>query len=337
LKPATLAAVAAYAGVTSAAASNYFNGKKRLSKERERKLEEGAALLNFTPRYLSSRPKANQNTRLICMCLLLGDKLDIDDFYFYNVFNGVLDFLSRHDYQLSVCHVVDGDQASYDRFFSGLRLVTGVILCNPRKDHRIEDELKKRGIPYVDHGQSIGSESAFSVDVDIQGVGFQAAEYLLGKGHQRILYINLMESMVQSQQRHDGFALAYTQRGLSFNESDHFYTTVSADACYQIVRKLFSEGSTYTAVVTSNEIQALGVINAMKELKLKIPSKVALLSMGGTMIGMLTTPSLTTIDFSPRKTGYEAAQLLLEVLDKKRIQPFRLIFPGNLVERDSTK
>jgi len=55
------------------------------------------------------------------------------------------------------------------------------------------------------------------------------------------------------------------------------------------------------------------------------------------MLGALTVPSITTIDFNPHKHGYEAANLLLDVLAKKRIQPFHLILPGNLVERDSTK
>jgi LacI family transcriptional regulator len=74
----------------------------------------------------------------------------------------------------------------------------------------------------------------------------------------------------------------------------------------------------------------------MKGLKIDIPSKLALFSMGGTMLGTLTAPTLTTIDFNPHKNGYEAARLLLDILDKKRIQPFHLILPGNLVERDST-
>jgi LacI family transcriptional regulator len=75
----------------------------------------------------------------------------------------------------------------------------------------------------------------------------------------------------------------------------------------------------------------------MRELKIPIPSKMEIISMGGTMMGAITVPSLTTIDFNPHKHGYEAARLLLDVLEKKRIQPFHLILPGTLVERDSTK
>jgi len=335
LKQVTLSDVATYAGVSPAAASYYFRGKKRLSQARERKLEEAAAVLNYTPINIRSTPENDRSTRLVNMFITIENEDDHDDIYFFCLINGALGCLNDNGYQLTINRLVEGDQASKETFFSGLRYTEGAILCNPRKDHRIEDELQKRKIPYVVIGSQ--TEAAFYVDVDMQGVGFQAAEYLLGKGHRRIFFLNLAESMLQSQQRHAGFVLAYKQRGMDFNEADHVYTSVSADICSRLMTRLFSEGKVYTAVVTSNEIQAQGVIKAMKELKIDIPSKLALFSMGGTMLGTLTTPTLTTIDFDPYKNGYEAARLLLDVLGRKRIQPFHLILPGNLVERGSTK
>jgi len=328
MREPTLADVAKYAGVTSAAASYYFRGKKKLSKELENKLEEAAAVLNYTP---------DRNTPLVSMCFIVDDKPAIDDFYKFYEMNGALEYLVDNDHQLIVNYLIEGDKQSNDRFFSSMNLIKGVILSNPRNDHRVEDELKKRDIPYVVLGTPDKRESPYYVDIDMQGAGFQAAEFFLAKGYRRILYLNLPESMLQSQQRRDGFMLAHKQRALDFNEADHVYTSVSADVCCRLVKELFSASKQYTAVVTSNEIQAQGVIKAMKELNIKIPSKLALISMGGTMLGSFTTPSLTTIDFSPHKAGYEAARLLLDVLGKKRIRPFHLILPGNLVERESTK
>jgi DNA-binding LacI/PurR family transcriptional regulator len=337
LKQPTLADVAKYAGVTSAAASYYFRGKKKLSQERESKLAEAAALFKYTPMHIRSMPEANRNIQFISICCIIESNSDINDIYYFSQMNGVLEYLINHNHQLTVNYLVEGDQASNDRFFSSLEFVKGVILSNPRTDHRIEDELKRRKIPYVVLGTPGKTESPYYVDIDMQGAGFQAADYLLEKGHQRILYLNLPESMLQSQQRHDGFVLAYKQRGLNFNDADHFYTSVSADICCQIAKKLLAAPGRYTAVVTSNEIQAQGVIRAAKELNIKIPSKLSIVSMGGTMLGTLSTPPLTTIDFRPHEIGYEGAKLLLDILGKKRIQPFYLILPGNLVERGSTK
>jgi LacI family transcriptional regulator len=333
-----LADVAKYAGVTSAAASYYFRGKKKLSRELESKLAEAAALYNYKPMHIRSISEANSNIQLINMCCIVENKSAVNDISYFSMMNGVLDYLLEHNHQLIMNYLIEGDQASNDRFLSSIGLVRGVILSNPCADHRIEDELKKRKIPYVVHGTPEKAESSYYVDIDIQGAGFQAANFLLEKGHRHILYLNFPESMLQSQHRHDGFVLAYKQHGLNFIESDHIYTSFSADICCQVAKQLLAEPKKYTAVVTSSEIQAQGVIKAAKELNIKIPSKLSIVTMGGaTMLGALTTPPLTTIDFRLHETGYEAARLLLDILDKKRIQPFHFILPGNLIERGSTK
>jgi LacI family transcriptional regulator len=334
---ATLADLAKYAGVTPSAASYYFRGKKKLSQERESKLAEAAALYNYKPMHIRSISEANSNTKLISMCNIVESKSEINDIFNFSLISDVMEQLAENRHKLIMNFLIEGDQESNDNFFSGLELVRGVILGNPRTDHRIEDELEKRKIPYVVLGTPERKESPYYVDIDMKGAGFQAANFFLEKGHRHILYLNLPESMLQSQHRRDGFVLAHKQRGIDFNEADHIYTSFSDDICYQTAKRLLALPKKYTAVVTSSETQAQGVMKASKELNIKIPSKLSLVSMAETVISTLTNPPLTSIDFRPQKLGYEAAQLLLDVLDKKRIEPFHLILPGNLVERGSTK
>ena len=337
VKQTTLADVAAYAGVTTSTASYYFRGTKKLSRKLEQKLDEGARVLKYIPIHGRHRPVDAQKARLINMCINVENKDNSgDDIYFFNMMNGVMDCIAEHGYQLTISRLVEGKPETEDIFHSNLGLTTGVILCNPRKDRLIEDKLIEKKIPYVILGSSEKTESTFYVDIDMQGVGFQVTEHLIAKGHRRILFLNLAESMLQSQHRREGFIIAYKQRGLKFNDADHVFAPVSAEICRKIVIDSFDRVKDYSAVVTSNEIQAQGVLQAMKELKIDVPSEAAIISMGGTILGSLAIPSLTTIDFNPHKHGYKSAQLLLEVLAKKRIKPFHLILPGNLVERDST-
>jgi LacI family transcriptional regulator len=336
MKRVTLTDIAVYAGVSTAAVSYYFRGKKNLSGEVTRKIQEAAKLYDYTPIHGEPQGKP-KNNRIVNMCLVLENKDISEDIYFLGMMNGVTDCLAEHGYHLLVSRLVSGDRALQDLFIAGLGMSAGVILCNPRRDHYFEDELEKQKIPYVLLGSSERTESAFYVDVDMRGVGFQSAEYFLAKGHKRILYLNLPELMLQSQQRLQGFALAYERRGLRFDPADHVFLPVSVDACYAEVKKRFLNKTCYTAVVTSNEIQGQGVIKALRELRIDIPSRVELSSMGGTVFSIMTVPSLTTIDFDAHKNGYEAARMLIDILKKKRITPFHMILPGNFVERDSTK
>jgi DNA-binding LacI/PurR family transcriptional regulator len=83
-----LADVAAYAGVSQASVSYFFRGKKKLSREVERKLLEGAKLLNYTPMHIRNRPESAGSAGLVNMCITLERKDISDDLYFLYMMNG---------------------------------------------------------------------------------------------------------------------------------------------------------------------------------------------------------------------------------------------------------
>jgi LacI family transcriptional regulator len=173
----------------------------------------------------------------------------------------------------------------------------------------------------------------------MHAIGYRSADFFLARGHRKIFYINLPETMTQSQHRLEGFRLAYQEKGLSFPEKDHFYLAAEMEEAYSLTKKFFAKGASpvYTAIVTASEIQAMGVIRALREAGREIPGDVELLSMGGSVLSTCAVPSLTVMDFNSRRHGAEAAKVLLEILNRKRISPFHMLLPANLIERDSTK
>lgn len=334
MKQATLADIAASAGVTPATVSYYFSGRKRISAPVVEKITEAAKKLNYTP--LHTGPQEGSK-KIINMCVSM-ENVDLSgDIYYLGLMNGIMDCLAEAGCHLMFSRLVYGDPESHSHFLKSLEMTGGIILCNPRKDHRFEDEFQERNIPFVILGASEKTDSVFYVDVDMRGIGFQGADFFLTRGHRRILYLNMPETMTQSQHRLDGFRMAYARHGFVFNEEDHFYAPAVMDEAFELVKKLLGENRRYTAVVTANEVLAQAVIRAARELRLDIPAKLEVLGMGGTVLGTCTVPPLTIIDFNSYRHGYEAAKLLLEILHRKRVTPFHLILPGTLVERDSTR
>ncbi|MDR2629445.1 MAG: LacI family transcriptional regulator [Spirochaetaceae bacterium] len=334
MKQATLADIAASVGVTPATVSYYFSGRKKISAPVAEKITEAVKKLNYTPIHAAPRKGLK---KIINMCVSMENGDLSDNIYYLGLMNGIMDCLAEDGYQLMFSRLVYGDSKSHSHFLKSLELVDGIILCNPRKDHRFEDEFQERNIPFVILGASEKTDAVFYVDVDMRGIGFQGADYFLARGHRKILYLNMPETMTQSQHRLDGFRMAYAQYALVFNEQDHFYAPAGMENAFELVKKLLSENRRYTAAVTANEILAQGVIRAARELKIDIPGKLEVLSMGGTVLGICAVPSLTVIDFNSYRHGHEAAKLLLEILHRKRVTPFHLILPGSLVERGSTK
>lgn len=334
MKSTTLADIAAYAGVSPATVSYFFSGKKNISDKTAARIVEGAKKFNYKPLHAASRADI---PKIVNMCVSVENK-DISEggVYSLGLMSGIMDCLAGAGYQLIFSRLVYGDAESYNFFLKSLDMTKGIILCNPRKDHRFEDEFQARNIPFVILGASEKKDSVFYVDVDMQGIGFQGADYFLSKGHRKILYLNLPETLTQSQHRLEGFRLAHERRGLAFPEKDHFYTPPLGEEVFKLAKKLLA-GREYTAAVTASESLAHTLYRAARELKIGIPGKLELLSMGGSVLGTCAVPSLTVIDFNSHKHGYEAARLLLDILERKRVTPFHMVLPGHLVERESTR
>jgi DNA-binding LacI/PurR family transcriptional regulator len=334
VKQATLADIAVSAGVSPAAVSYYFSGRKKISAPVAERIAKAAEKLNYIPIHAGSR---GESKKIINMCVSMENGDLSDGVYYLGLMNGIMDCLAEEGYQLMFSRLVYGDPKSHEHFLKSLKMTGGIILCNPRKDHHFEDEFQERNIPFVILGAPEKKDSVFYVDVDMRGIGFQGADYFLARGHRRILYLNMPETMTQSQHRLDGFRMAYARQGLAFNEADHFYAPEDIEEAFEQVKTLFGENRRYTAVVTANEVLAQAVVRAAREFKIDIPARLEVLSMGGTLLGTCAVPSLTIIDFNSHRHGYEAARLLLEILHRKRVTPFHMILPGTLVERGSTR
>ncbi len=332
----TMQDIAERAGVSKASVSYVLSGKRRLSAEVEKRILQAVKELDYAPHQVAP-VLGKVETRVIGFGISLGKGRIAEDPYYLNLIEGAMDCAAEDGYQLVIHRLNPEDGNSRKLFLESLRFLDGMILCNPRKDHIFESEMRKSAIPYVLNGTPEDIDTEFFVDSDIKAIGFQAAEHLIRSGYRNILYINLTEDMIQSKHRLEGFRLAHEDAGLEWKESNHHFCDVTVkDSCDLMMRILEDDKTDFTAVVTSNEIQGRGVIKALHEKGIPIPDKMAVISMGGSCLAEIGHPQLTTIDFSPYRAGFESARMLIEVITRKRLRPSHLIIPGKLVVREST-
>ena len=91
-----------------------------------------------------------------------------------------------------------------------------------------------------------------------------------------------------------------------------------------------------TAVFVSNDIAALGVMRALKELGLRCPEDVSVIGYDGIQIGRLFTPSLTTVGYDNVEYGKEMAKRVIErILHKAPTAEREFIFPAKLILGES--
>lgn len=145
----TIKAVAAAAGVSTAAVSQAFNNKGRLSEATRRRILDAALELGWSP---SASAAALRNARTRSLALVVRRPTDVlgSDPHFSELITGIEGELAPRGYGL-LLHLVSGhreENALYERLAAEGR-VDGAVLTDARDDDARPALLARLGLPAV--------------------------------------------------------------------------------------------------------------------------------------------------------------------------------------------
>lgn len=330
----TIETVALKVGVSTATVSYALSGKRKISKEVTEKILKAVEELNYRPS-ITARNLASNKTWTVGLYASPTRNIK-EDYFFNNILAGVLDTLHTKKYQI---HLYADYLDEHDQDHPDLNMtqpIDGALIMNPRVNDAYIENIHERGIPYVVIGTPEKREDSFYVDADVTAGYYAMVNYLIKKGHRKIILMNGSPEYTQSEQRRAGYTLAFADSGLEFDEGWIVNVPMLEDEGYRVFTRILGSGEDFSAVVTFNDTIAVGVLRALKEKNIPVPAKVAVLSAGNTMITRIHSPSISSLDMESYDMGLKAAELLIDVIEKKRIQPSHTIVQTHLVEREST-
>ncbi len=191
------------------------------------------------------------------------------------------------------------------------------------------------------------------VIVDVAAGPEKAVRYLHEKGRRSIAFLkgptsNKHESKeagiisvdcIDSRQKYEGFQKGMKACGLETRpewiKECRAYTEKQG---YLMAKEIFSQNQIPDALVTSNDSTAIGALQALKDLKIACPEKVAVIGFDGNPKCELVTPKLTTIHQPLEEVGAEAARQMVELVEEGCLDVVngKFKFDPQLVVRDST-
>ena len=92
-----------------------------------------------------------------------------------------------------------------------------------------------------------------------------------------------------------------------------------------------------TAIFASNDVMAMGVMDAVRNRGLRVPDDVSVIGFDDIPQASLVRPALTTINQQLEKMGRVATQMLLDLLKHPEKKADRIELPTHLIVRDSCK
>jgi LacI family transcriptional regulator len=156
-----------------------------------------------------------------------------------------------------------------------------------------------------------------------------AMNYLTDLGHRRIAHIAGEMKLVSANQRLQGYKDGLAAAGIPLNEDlieMGDYTTETAVMC---ARKLLSLPDRPTAIFAANDMSAIGVYQATRELGLQIPENLSVIGFDNLREAAYLDPPLTTIDQSIEHMATLATEMLVKLVKGEPL-PINPAEEGNL-------
>ncbi|ACY53025.1 MULTISPECIES: substrate-binding domain-containing protein [Vibrio] len=331
---ATMKDIAKLAGVSTSTVSHVINKTRFVSEEISERVNNAAKELNYyAPSALARSLKVNR-TKTIGMLVTTSTNP-----FFGEVVKGVERSCYQKGYSLILCNT-EGDNERMRQSINTLlqKRVDGLILmCSSLEGERIDVFERYPDIPVVvmDWGPMLFTSDKIQ-DNSLRG-GYLAAKYLIDCGHTEIGCITGPLIKHQAQMRYEGYKRAMNEAGLEFNANWIIESDFECEGGYQAFMKMAQRGTLPSSIFVSNDMMAMGVINAANELNIKVPEQISIIGYDDIHIAKFMSPSLTTIHQPKYRLGQAAVETLVRKLDDKSTEAQVVQLEPTLVERKSVK
>ncbi|HGS4616050.1 TPA: substrate-binding domain-containing protein [Vibrio cholerae] len=330
---ATMKDIARLAGVSTSTVSHVINKSRFVSDEIAERVNNAAQQLNYAPSALARSLKMNR-TKTIGMLVTTSTNP-----FFGEVVKGVERSCYHQGYNLILCNT-EGDNQRMKASINTLlqKRVDGLLLmCSTLEGERLDVFDRYPDIPIVvmDWGPILFASDKIQ-DNSLQG-GYMAAKHLIESGHKEIGCITGPLIRHQAQMRYEGYKRALAEAEIAMNPDWIVESDFECEGGYQAFEKLYERGKLPSALFVSNDMMAMGVIQAASQRGLRVPDDLSLIGYDDVHIAKFMTPALTTIHQPKYRLGKAAVDTLLYRLENPDTTAQVVQLEPTLVVRNSVR
>jgi LacI family transcriptional regulator len=329
----TIRDVAKRASVGLATVSRVINGSAPVADETRNKVLQAITELNYSPSP-TARKLSLGKTFVISIIIPFFTRPS-----FVERLRGIDNIMANSDYDFIVFNVETMEKR--DHYFASVprpdRSDGVIIVSLPTKNEDIELFRNKR-VPVVLIDTQHPSLTSVTED-SVQG-GDNATQHLIELGHTRIAYVSdilhdpLAHNYTASRNRLMGYRHALERASIAFNPEYHCFCHHDRPTTRAMMRNVLTQPDRPTAVFAASDTQALGVMEAARDLGLCVPEDLSVV--GYDDIEIAEYVGLTTMRQALFESGQRGAELMLQMLDGQITAPHAERLATDLVVRRTT-
>jgi DNA-binding LacI/PurR family transcriptional regulator len=337
-RPATIADVAAAAGVGVGTVSRVLNGAPNVREATRETVLAAMERLGYRPSHLAvALSRGTARTVALVTAHLTSPSVVLR-------VAGALAVLGEQGYDTVICAVDTPQQRDHHlAALTGRHRADGAIVVSLRLAAEQVDAFRRSRLPVVTIDVAVPGVPHTLVD-DVAG-GRLATEYLLSLGHRRVGFIGdsmhgaqaagrLRLGFVSSQRRLTGYRQALAAAGLAV-DPDLVRRGPHGPGCAQALAcELLALPAPPTAIFAASDTQAIGVLAAADRCEVSVPGDLSVL--GFDDIESAALLGLSTVHQPLWDSGAEAARRLCALLRGERVLPVVQRLALSVVARSTT-
>lgn len=332
MKKNTINDIAKIAGVSRSTVSRVLTDNPNVKVSTREKVKAVIEAHNYQPNSLA---RGLALGKINVVALIIGDIRNP----FYSELTWVIEgILNRNGYLVVLCDS-EYDIEKEELYLKAVKQYgfSGVVMTSAMESENLISILKSMDCPVVLLNRYIKSFEEDVVVLDNFQGGYIATKHLIDLGHTKIGIITGPLNSTSSMERFNGYKSALQDYGIKYREDFVMHGNLKVESGYEYGVSLLKRKSTKpTAVFAGNDLMAIGIMEAYKNMGMNIPENLSLV--GFDDIPLASTPSinLTTIRQPFRELGETVAELVLKRINNERLEYKKVIFSPQLVIRGTT-
>jgi LacI family transcriptional regulator len=329
--PVTMRQIAERARVSIGTVSHVINDTAKVREKLKQRVLEAIHSLGYQPSQLARGLRRNQTSMLVMVIP------DVTNPSFPAVVRGVEDVAYKSSFRLVLCNTDNdrGKEISYLNEMRSYRPAGWLVI--PSVDSELATQFRSTvaGPPVVCIDRQPQGWNGDVVLVANEAGAHSATRHLLRMGHRQLAVITGPLHLANAVERLQGFKRALAEAKVSI-EPDYIQEAgFERNSGYHAATRLLRMLPRPTAIFACNDLMALGVLSAARELGLHCPEDLSIVGFDNLDFAEFTAPALTTVHQPGYQLGTTAARLLLERINDPKQLARKVILPTELRIRDS--
>ena len=329
-------------GLSPSTISRALSDHDDVSEATKARVRQLAQEMHYQPNQLAAAlRKGRSNTLGVLVPHITGH-------FFPLVVHGIATEAAKLGFNVMICQSNEDarqEQKNIDLLMNSQ--VEGILvsLANSTQSFEHFEAVRQQNIPLVFFDRMVedfeGSNVSAVVIDDYQGA-YQVVTHLIEQGCARIAHFTGPLHLSIHKNRHQGYLDALAAHGLLPDPTLTQHCEMSQKGGQAAMRQLLRLPAAQRpdAVFSSNDLAAVGALQAVKAQRLRCPQDVAIVGFSNEVFTTLTEPMLSSVDQRCEQMGKTAVQLLQKMLKSgpNRVGPPKpIVLKPKLLVRESSQ